>query len=148
MVSQQTFQSKRESVDFDASSQELLGLDPQLLDDCHRGGTGNNWKVAHTHERSQATVVNFMNTVSHASQLALTNQDTELPPEAVPGGVGRHSGRQSAGDGSLPGAERNNAPGEHLTQQVSVLDSSTVQERSLCSKGEVTGVPSQRDFSS
>ena len=95
----------------------------------------------HSKERSQTTVVNFMNVTSQVYQSGINNEEVKQM-------IDQHTRGRSAGVTSLQEHEMNNAYAERLTQQVSVLGSSTAHNQSNFSKDEGNITFNQRDFSS
>ena len=94
----------------------------------------------HSKERSQTTIVNFMNVTSQVSQSGLNNEEVKQM-------IDQHARGRSAGVASLREHEAM-VYAEHLTQQVSVLGSSTAHNQSTFSKDEGNITVNQRDFSS
>ena len=132
MLDRDIFRRKQESVDFDITSQEASGAYLNIKDIS---------QPLHSKERSQTTVINFMNNSSQVSQRGLNNEEVKQMIE-------QHARRRSAGVTSLQEHEPSNAYAEHLTQQVSVLGSSTVPNQSTSSKDEGNITFNQRNFSS
>ena len=132
MLDRDIFRRKQESVDFDLTSLEASGAYINVSDID---------KSKHSKERSQTTVVNFMNITSQVYQSGINNEEVKQL-------IDQHARGRSAGVTSLQDQEMNNLYAERLTQQVSVLGSSTAHNQSNFSKDEGNITFNQRDFSS